>query len=100
MNIKAYYEPCKNGLAITLMSDDENSYVNPNSLELKEREGRFSHIPSTTVISMGAAQRLADQLWDSGIRPSKNPDESEKVCALRLHLEDLRYLCIEKDMRK
>ena len=44
-----------------------------------------------------AAQRLVDELWASGLRPSRHTDEASKIDAVQYHLEDMRKLVFEKN---
>ncbi len=43
-------------------------------------------------LSEHGAQRLLQDLWDSGFRPADYTDDSGEVRALRGHLEDLRLV--------
>lgn len=60
----------------------------PNAVEIKES----SQTPVALRLSMTEGQRLIDQLWDCGIRPSEGSGSAGQLAATQKHLEDMRTL--------
>lgn len=48
--------------------------------------------PAICNIDDGSAQKLMDDLWNMGIRPTENRGGSETVAAMQRHLEDMRTI--------
>lgn len=53
------------------------------------------HTPSFSLDDT-AVQRLFDQLWHSGFRPTEARDPSGQIGAMQRHLEDMRQIAFAK----
>ena len=47
-------------------------------------------------LSEEAAQRLMDQLWIAGVRPSDGEGNIGQIGAVKAHLEDMRKIAFKK----
>lgn len=63
--------------------------IKPISIE-KVKEGSYS-IPFVSM-EIKEAQRLMDELWDCGIRPSEGSGSAGSLKATQNHLEDMRKI--------
>jgi hypothetical protein len=74
---------------------------------LQERQGEITHAAGQAIfepharhelmephlrLSEEAAQRLADDLWDQGIRPTAAKSGSAEIEAIKAHIADLQKL--------
>lgn len=57
--------------------------------------GEFRDYGPTFNLSMEAAQKVMDQLFQMGFRPSKMIDDSPVIKAQQAHLDDLRRLVFD-----
>jgi hypothetical protein len=53
-----------------------------------------SEVAECASLAMDDAQRLADDLWDCGIRPKQRPDASLLLQAKDAHIADLREVAM------
>lgn len=53
--------------------------------------------PPPIVLKVTQAQKLMDNLWDCGIRPSEGSGSAGSFAAQGRHLEDMRKLVFEGD---
>lgn len=58
------------------------------------KETREAGDPSL-VISVTAAQKLMDMLWDCGIRPTEGTGSAGAMAATQKHLDDMRRLVFD-----
>jgi hypothetical protein len=49
-------------------------------------------IPTAACITYEAADRLIDQLWKEGFRPTDIKDDSGQIEAMKEHIKDLRRI--------
>lgn len=62
-------------------------------LEMTERKLYEVDAPGPTVqLDKHAAQKLIDDLWDCGLRPSEGSGSAGQLAAVQNHLEDMRKL--------
>ena len=56
------------------------------------------HAPAepTLTISIDAAQRLLDNLWDCGLRPTQGKGSAGQLAAVERHLHDMRIIALDK----
>lgn len=52
-------------------------------------------IPETCEIGFDAAQRLMDDLWSCGLRPTEGAGSAGALAATQKHLDDMRKLVFE-----
>jgi hypothetical protein len=66
------------------------------SIEWREQEPHEIHDPALShVLDETAAQKLMDQLWDCGLRPTQGAGSAGALAATQKHLEDMRMLVFE-----
>lgn len=53
-------------------------------------------IEPSFVLDREDAQRLIDDLWECGLRPSSGAGSAGQLAATQAHLEDMRRLAFEK----
>jgi hypothetical protein len=53
-------------------------------------EGTYCH--PTTKLDPAAAQKLMDQLWDCGLRPSEGSGSAGALLATQQHLKDMQQI--------
>lgn len=61
--------------------------------ECNPYESDFSPI---VLLKEHAAQKLMDDLWDCGLRPSESSDSAGQLAATQKHLTDMRQLIFTK----
>lgn len=73
------------------------SYGTAEPIIFKRVEGLFRPDPPPTVsLEPQAAQKLMDDLWDCGIRPSEGTGSAGQLAAVQKHLEDFRTIAFKK----
>lgn len=50
----------------------------------------------TFKLPLDAAQRLMDELWQAGVKPSQSVGSTGQVEAIKYHLEDMRKLVFKE----
>ena len=70
-------------------------YAEPLTLK---RVSESDKVVPTTLISETAAQRLIDDLWDCGLRPSEGTGSAGQLAATQKHLADMRALVFKGPM--
>lgn len=58
------------------------------------------YVPPFANISKALAQKLMDELWICGLRPSEGTGSAGSLAATERHLEDMRKLAFHKIMPK
>jgi len=72
-------------------------YAEP--ITLKRRENEAESMRPTLSISETSAQRLMDELWDCGLRPTEGSGSAGAMAATQKHLEDMRTLVFKKEVQ-
>jgi hypothetical protein len=49
------------------------------------------------VLDVQLSQKLMDELWQCGVRPSEGSGSAGQLAAVKYHLEDMRNLVFKKD---
>lgn len=60
-----------------------------------DEASRYERAPETFALSLEACQKLVDQLYALGIRPSKIQYDSPVVLAQQAHIDDLRRIVFD-----
>lgn len=76
--------------------DDALKHKTAANIDYVEKSAGASIDPLFTL-SLEAAQRLMDSLYECGIRPSSQKTTDGELVAVRLHLEDMRTLVFRKN---
>ncbi len=88
----------------------KNYAYNATELFVRDAEGAFGTFtfeklppgsagPRAALLKDGDAQRLMDDLWDSGFRPTEGSGSAGAMGAVQEHLKDLRRI-VFKDFPK
>lgn len=73
------------------------SYGTAEPIVFKRNEELFQPDPSPAVsLEPQAAQKLIDDLWDCGLRPSEGTGSAGQLAAVQKHLEDFRTIVFKK----
>lgn len=55
-------------------------------------EGKF--VPPAVELQLSEAQRLMDELWGAGLRPTEGAGSAGAMAATQRHLEDMRSIAM------
>lgn len=66
--------------------------VQPLTLVARKPEDDGMEIPKTFSVTSEEAQRMMDELWRVGVRPSAEEGSAGAMAAVQRHLEDMRTL--------
>ena len=82
------------GISIFVDEVRGDKFFSALPLEMTERKPYESDYgPGPTVqLEKHAAQKLIDDLWDCGLRPSEGSGSAGQLAAVQNHLEDMRKL--------
>lgn len=64
----------------------------PITMITMKKPNVYEPIQPTFQLNKHAAQKLMDDLWDCGLRPSEGSGSAGQLAATQRHLEDLRKL--------
>ena len=78
-------------IALAFVNDDRD-FAGTN-MELKKLE-EHEPIPFLLNLDLTGAQRLIDDLWNCGLRPSEGSGSAGALEAVEYHLEDMRKIVI------
>lgn len=90
-HINAQREVWSDAIAIRLGVKAESGFAVAMPLTMQVIEPG-SLIEPTLRLPLGAAQRLMDELWQAGVKPSQSIGSAGQVEAIKYHLEDMRKL--------
>ncbi len=68
------------------------SVANPITLKSVEMDEMYTETTPTFTLCLTAAQKLIDDLWDCGLRPSEGSGSAGQLAAVQNHLADMRKL--------
>lgn len=90
-HINAQREIWSDAIAIRLGMRGESGFAvaMPPTMQVIEPG---SLIQPTFRLPLDAAQRLMDELWQAGVKPSQSIGSTGQVEAIKYHLEDMRKL--------
>ena len=77
---------------IESLSGPEYTLAEPIIMKTYTAEDAYKPIGPTLEIAEPAAQKLMDDLWDCGLRPSEGSGSAGQLAAVQNHLEDMRKL--------
>lgn len=69
---------------------DKHWVAAPLTMNLVEQEG--TPLDPSFAMTYASAQKLMDELWGAGVRPSNGAGSAGELAAVRYHLEDLRTI--------
>lgn len=77
----------------------DGKYVYANSVTWEEitlqEQAEGIEAPRMLMLDPSEAQRLMDELWDCGFRPSEGTGSAGALAATQKHLEDMRKLTFD-----
>lgn len=80
------------GISIFIDEEKDDKFYTAAPLKMEERKLFEADYTSTIQISEHIAQKLMDDLWDCGLRPSEGSGSAGQLAATQRHLEDMRKL--------
>lgn len=96
LEVRARRDYWYNGVAFLIKLARGNGVVKSLTLE-KIPEGETCD--PTFKLDYTEAQQLMDELWACGIRPTEGAGSAGAMAAVQKHLEDMRALVFNKEMR-
>ncbi len=81
-----------NTVSIFIDYEDGSKVFSAKPIEFEEREMYEADNEPYLEIPKHAAQKLIDDLWDCGLRPSEGSGSAGQLAATQRHLEDMRKL--------
>ena len=81
-------------IGLQIRDGDESRRLVARTVTL-EAVGEGEYVGPTLLLQMHAAQRLMDDLWDCGLRPTASMGSAEQQAATEKHLEDMRRLVFD-----
>lgn len=70
----------------------DDAYIADPIVFRKRMQGDHTVPPATMALSRDAAQRLMDELWHVGLRPSEGSGSAGSLAATERHLADMRAI--------
>lgn len=90
-HINAQREIWSDAISIRLAVKGESGFAVAMPLTMQVIEPGSLIQPAFTL-PLDAAQRLMDELWQAGVKPSQSIGSTGQVEAIKYHLEDMRKL--------
>jgi len=86
------------GIDMLIEDITNNSYSLAEPIIMKEidSDAAYSPLEPTLNLSILSAQKLMDDLWDCGLRPSEGSGSAGQLAATQKHLADMRQLVFAK----
>jgi hypothetical protein len=81
-----------NTVSIFVDCEDGSTVFSAKPIEFEQRELYEANSEPYLEIPKHAAQKLIDDLWDCGLRPSEGSGSAGQLAAVQNHLADLRKL--------
>jgi len=87
--ILAQKEPFRLGISLVITTRGYDQIARP--VEMVPVEQREAMVPAMTI-SEEAAQKLMDELWTCGLRPSEGSGSAGMLAATQRHLADMQKI--------
>ena len=87
--ILAQKEPFRRGISLVITTRGYDQIARP--VEMVPVEQREAMVPAVTI-SEEAAQKLMDELWTCGLRPSEGSGSAGMLAATQRHLADMQKI--------
>jgi hypothetical protein len=102
LSISAHREPFSPGVALLLYTPPaiETRAAAVTHMTLTEIENDSLAVEPSCRLDQTQAQRLMDELWQCGLRPSEGSGSAGSLAATERHLEDMRRLVFEPAILK
>jgi hypothetical protein len=101
LKISVQREPWSDGVAVYIKAktSPEGEPIRAFALPLQFKTvapGAFGMQPEPCMhLSLDSAQRLIDELWGAGLRPTEGTGSAGSLAATQRHLEDMRTLVFQ-----
>lgn len=96
MQIRVRRDGFNDAILVAVLEMDFQGRVNAYAKrpEMMQREGNSLHLPIEPFAELDttAAQRLMDELWSCGIRPTEGRGSAGSLAATERHLDDMRRI--------
>lgn len=79
-------------ISIFVDCEDDSKVFSAKPVEFEQRELYDADSEPYLEIPKHAAQKLIDDLWDCGLRPSEGSGSAGQLAAVQNHLADMRKL--------
>lgn len=98
LQIRAFKQPyLSKKISVFIEDEFQNGVWLAEPVTLKQITKEFEeHLP-TVELPQESAQKLMDDLWDCGLRPSEGSGSAGAMKAVQDHLADLRILLFKKE---
>ena len=78
-------------LHLDVQHEDRFTVAQPLTMAPEVKEGAY--FAPFLSLDQNTAQRLMDELWNCGLRPSEGSGSAGAMAAVQAHLADMRALC-------
>ena len=76
--------------------DQQYMVAEPIKMRVRTSDELYEETIAPLTIKSQAAQKLMDDLWDCGLRPSEGTGSAGQLAAVQKHLKDLRTILFNK----
>ncbi len=80
-------------------ADQMRSVAQPTAFKMETREEMACEHPPWVVFDNDSIQRLMDELWHAGFRPTEGSGSAGSLAATERHLADMRTLVFSKEAK-
>ena len=96
MHVRVGSDVCHDDFAVYVAAYDEkgNRFL-PDKMELSLYDEPWGNHSPMLRIQKREAQRLIDDLWACGLRPTEGSGSAGSLAATQKHLEDMRHIAME-----
>ena len=97
--IRAVREPWLDGISFLIENTEGSRRRVCTDMTMQEVDEAVEIRPSFTL-RHDVAQRLMDELWNCGLRPTEGSGSAGSLAATQRHLEDMRSLVFKTEPKK
>lgn len=94
LDLMAKREDWSNGISLYARVQTSNTSSIAKPLLFVEQTGGF-HVEPFIRMEIAEAQKLMDELWHCGLRPSEGTGSAGSLAATQKHLEDFRKIAFK-----
>lgn len=95
LRIRAERETYTDAIALHIALEFEDGFSVAEPISFKHLE-QGAIAPSCMALKQTDAQRLMDELWNVGLRPSEGSGSAGQLAAVQNHLEDMRTIAMSQ----
>lgn len=99
MRIYCEREMFRDSIVFYMFEDDNgrNEAINAVTDLLFDPIPEGVRVPPAFTLSKTSAQRMMDELWNCGLRPSEGSGSAGQLASVQYHLEDMRKLVFNNE---